>query len=110
MAYDMDLPDRLRAVLAGEDGLTEKQMFGGFAFLVNGNMAVSASSRGGLMLRVDARETDSLVLEDGVTRFEMRGRAMKGWLHVDPDSVATEEMLGRWVDVGMRYARSLPSK
>jgi TfoX/Sxy family transcriptional regulator of competence genes len=110
MTYDQDLADRLRAVLGDQDGLTEKRMFGGLAFLIHGNMAVSASSRGGLLLRVDPARTDELVREPGVRRFEMRGREMDGWLHVDADAVPTDLRLRRWVAEGVGYARSLPAK
>ena len=60
MPYDRDLADRLRLALAGEPGLAERAMFGGLAFLVDGNMAVAASSDGGLMVRVDPGETPAL--------------------------------------------------
>ncbi|MEP6816832.1 MAG: TfoX/Sxy family protein [Marmoricola sp.] len=76
MAYDGGLADRIRSVIEDRDDVAEQRMFGGLAFLVNGNMVVSASGRGGLLLRVDPDETESLVSEAGVTRFEMRGRAL----------------------------------
>lgn len=110
MAYDEALADRLREALQGERGLTEKRMFGGLAFMINGNMAVSASSKGGLLLRVDPAETDTLVKEPHVGPFEMRGRAMDGWLRIDADAVKTAKQLRRWASVGVAYARSLPSK
>ncbi|MEJ7629725.1 MAG: TfoX/Sxy family protein [Nocardioidaceae bacterium] len=110
MAYDEDLADRIRSAIRDQVGVTEKQMFGGLAFLVNGNMAVSVSGQGGLLLRVDPGETDSVVREDGVTRFEMRGRAMEGWVRVDPSAIASDRELTRWVQVGVSYAGSLPPK
>ena len=110
MAFDEDLADRIRTAIQDRDGVTEKRMFGGLAFLVNGNMAVSASGQGGLLLRVDPSETDSLVGEDGVTRSEMRGRAMEGWVRVDSSAIASDEELTRWVQVGVAYAGSLPPK
>ena len=110
MAYDEDLADRIRIAAQDADGLTEKRMFGGLAFLVNGNMAVAASGQGGLMLRVDPDQTESLVSEDGVARFEMRGREMNGWLRVDPSATTSDDDLARWVEVGMTYAASLPPK
>lgn len=109
MAYDEDLDDRIRTAIQDRDGVKEKRMFGGLAFLVDGNMAVAAS-QGGLLLRVDPSETDSLVREDGVTRSEMRGRAMRGWVRVDPSAIASDEELTRWVQVGVAYAGSLPPK
>jgi TfoX/Sxy family transcriptional regulator of competence genes len=110
MAYDEDLADRIRVLLATEHDVIEKKMFGGLAFLIGGNMSVSASGQGGLLLRCDPDETDTLVREPGVARFEMRGRAMDGWLRVEAESVETPEELERWVAVGVDYARSLPPK
>ena len=108
MAYDEDLADRIRASIPDHDGVTERQMFGGLAFLLNGNMAVAASGQDGLMVRVDPTETDSLVTENGVARFEMRGRSLNGWLLVEPSAVGSDQQLKRWVDVGLNYAGSLP--
>lgn len=110
MAYDVELADRIRAVVQDEPGLTEQRMFGGLAFLMRGNMAVAASSQGGLLLRVDPAQTELLISEPHVRRFEMRGRAMNGWLRVDADAVETDEKLRRWVGQGVDYARSLPAK
>src|SRR5664280_35273 len=107
MAYDIDLAERIRAVVQTEPGLTEKSMFGGLAFLIDGNMAVSASSRGGLLLRVDPAKTESLASEPHVGRFEMRGREMDGWLRVDAGAVEGDDDLLRWVSHGVIYARSL---
>jgi TfoX/Sxy family transcriptional regulator of competence genes len=110
MAYDEDLADRVREAMQIVDGVNEKRMFGGLAFLVGGHMAVSASGRGGLLLRCDPAETDELVTEPGVERFEMRGKEMDGWLHVDPQAIEGDEELRRWVRVGLAYAASLPPK
>ncbi len=111
MAYDEELATRVREFVQDEPGLTEKKMFGGLAFLVNGHMAVSASSKGGLLLRVDPAKTESLVREPEVGRFEMRGgREMDGWLRVDATAVETDRELRRWVRLGVGYARSLPPK
>jgi TfoX/Sxy family transcriptional regulator of competence genes len=110
MAYDEDLANRIRELVSSEPGLTEKQMFGGLAFLINGNMSVSASGRGGLLLRVDPDETDALVSKPHARRFEMRGREMDGWLRVDAEGVKTKRQLEAWVKRGVAYARSLPGK
>jgi TfoX/Sxy family transcriptional regulator of competence genes len=110
MAYDVELADRIRAVVQAEPGLTERRMFGGLAFLIQGNMAVSASSQGGLLLRVDPAEAESLVSEPRVRRVEMRGRTMDGWLRVDAEAVAADDDLRGWVSHGVRYARSLRPK
>jgi TfoX/Sxy family transcriptional regulator of competence genes len=110
VAYDEDLANRIRELLADEHGVVEKKMFGGLAFLVGGNMAVSASGQGGLLLRCDPEQTDALVEKPHADRFEMRGRAMDGWLRIDADGVRTKRELNRWVAVGVKYARSLPPK
>jgi TfoX/Sxy family transcriptional regulator of competence genes len=110
MAYDVDLSDRVREVLRGEPGLTEKRMFGGLAFLVEGHMAVAASSHGGLLLRVEPERTDEYLEAPHVGRFVMRGREMDGWLRVDGEVVVDDDALQRWVAVGVAYTRSLPPK
>ena len=109
MAYDAGLADRIRDVVQGEPDLAEKRMFGGLAFLVRGHLAVSASSRGGMLVRVDPALTESLVAAPHVRRFEMRGREMDGWLHVDDEAVRTDEQLAHWVRQGLDYVRSLPT-
>jgi hypothetical protein len=110
VAYDEILADRIRERVGGETGLTEKRMFGGLAFLINGNMAVSASSQGGLLLRVDPAQTEELVQAPHARRFEMRGREMDGWLRIDPAALGTDADLAHWVDLGVTYARTLPPK
>jgi hypothetical protein len=108
--YDVELADRIREVVQAETGLTEQRMFGGLAFLIQGNMAVAASGQGGLLLRIDPVLTESLSGEPHVGRFEMRGREMDGWLRVDPEAVGTDAELRRWVAHGVAYARALPPK
>jgi len=93
MAFDEDLAHRIRDLLAGESDLTEKRMFGGLAFLVNGHMAVTASGRGGVMVRVDPAETDRLAQRAHVGPFVMRGRPLDGWLRVDAEGVRTKRQL-----------------
>ena len=110
MAYDEDLANRIRELMAGEAGVTEKKMFGGLAFLIGGNMSVAASGQGGLMVRVDPDETEALVARPHARPFEMRGRQMDGWLRVDDDGVRTKRQLEPWVKRGVAYARSLPPK
>ena len=110
MAYDEALAERIRQLMAGERGVTEKKMFGGLSFLVEGNMSVAASGQGGLLVRVDPDESDSLLKQPGVQLMEMGGRSMAGWLRVDSDAVRTKRQLGTWVERGVAFARSLPPK
>ena len=110
MAYDEELADRIRELLGVQSGLTEKRMFGGLAFLIGGNMAVAASSQGGVLVRVDPSQSERLVATTNARLMEMRGRQMQGWLRVDPDDVRTKRQLAKWVEIGATYARSLPAK
>jgi len=110
MAYDEQLADRIRELLAGESDLTEKKMFGGLAFLIGGNMAVGASGQGGILVRVDPEQSDELVAKTSATPMEMRGRQMQGWLRVAADDLGDKRELSKWVDLGRSYARSLPPK
>jgi hypothetical protein len=75
MAYDEDLANRTRELIAGEPDVTEQRMFEGLAFLVAGNMSVAASGQGGLMVRVDPDEMDGLLAEPHAMPFETRERA-----------------------------------
>lgn len=108
MAYDEDLANGIRECLARKGGVVEKRMFGGLAFLVNGNMAVAASGRGGLLVRVG--DTDTLLRRPHVTPMVMAGREMRGWLHVDAAALRTHRQLQGWVRRGTDYARGLPPK
>ena len=110
MAYDEDLAQRIRELVADEGGITEKRMFGGLAFLVGGNMSVAASGQGGLMVRVDPKKDDDLLGKPHARPFEMRGREIQGWLRIDPEGVRTKRQLTPWVKRGVAYARSLPAK
>jgi TfoX/Sxy family transcriptional regulator of competence genes len=110
MPYDEKLAARIRDLLAGERGVTERKMFGGLAFLIRGNMAVAASGQGGILVRVDPEESDTLVATTSADPMEMRGRAMTGWLRVGAQDLRTKRELAKWVDRGVGYARSLPKK
>jgi hypothetical protein len=110
MAYDEELAERLREVLDSEASLTEKKMFGGLAFLINGNLAIAASGQGGVLVRVDPAKSDDLVDSSNAERAIMRGRPMDGWLRVASDHLRTKRQLTRWAALGAGYARSLPPK
>src|SRR5579883_557040 len=110
MAYDLDLAERIRELLGTETGITEKKMFGGLAFLVDGHMAVTASRSGGLLARVDPSESERLQARAHVEPMVMRGRPMDGWLRVDAEQLRTKRQLEPWVRRSVTYARSLPPK
>jgi TfoX N-terminal domain len=115
MAYDHELADEIRALVSGEKGVTEQRMFGGLAFLINGNMSVAASGQGGLLVRVDPEESGALVDDDLVRPMVMGGREMCGWLRVAVDTTGAVDAadagrVEQWVARGVSYARSLPAK
>ena len=110
MAYDEQLADRIRAHVEQEKGLTEKRMFGGLAFLINGRMAVAAGSKGDVMLRVDPKDTERLLQLPNASPVEMRGREMVGWLNLDANLISSEDEMAEWIQRGVSYAKSLPPK
>ncbi|MEU9515156.1 TfoX/Sxy family protein [Micromonospora sp. NPDC048169] len=110
MAYDEDLANRVRERLGPEPGVTERRMFGGLAMMLRGNMAVVVRGAGGLMVRVDPAETERALAEPGAEATLMRGREMRGWVTVSPDVCERDADLARWVERGVRFARTLPAK
>ena len=110
MAYDEELAGRVRELLADEPDLSETKMFGGLAFLINGNMSVAVSGRGGVMVRVPPDETEKLLTRDHVDPMVMAGRETRGWLRVSLEGVETKRQLQGWVSRGVDYAKSLPPK
>lgn len=110
MAFDETLADRIRSRLQDHPGISEKKMFGGLAFLINGHMAIAASSQGGIMVRVEPAQTESLVSSSAARIVEMRGHLMPGWLRLDAEAVQSEAELAKWIQTGASYASSLPPK
>lgn len=109
MAYDEQLAERIRAVLRGRDGVTEQKMFGGIAFMINGNMAVGIT-RDELMVRVGPDAHDEAVAQPHVRIMDMGNRPMRGMVTVAPPGVASDADLQRWVDAGANVAMALPPK
>lgn len=109
MAFDEGLADRIRDVVADRLDVTEKRMFGGLAFLVNGNMAVGVH-HDDLMVRLPAEEHEAALGEPGARVFDMTGRPMKGWLVVDAAALAEDDDLRRWVGRGVAFACTFPPK
>jgi TfoX/Sxy family transcriptional regulator of competence genes len=110
MAYDEHFANRVRELLAGEKGVTEKAMFGGLAFLLHGNIAVGLSGGGELMVRVGPDATDQALSRPHTRLFDMTGRPMNGWILVAPEGVKTKRQLDAWVKRGTGFARTLPAK
>jgi TfoX/Sxy family transcriptional regulator of competence genes len=109
MAVDEQLAERVRGALGGVDGLEEKRMFGGLAFLLHGNMSVGVHGED-LIVRLAPEQTEEALAEPGVRVFDMTGRPMKGWVLVGPEATASEDGLGAWVTRGLDFAESLPPK
>ncbi len=110
MGYDEAIAARFRVLVSDRTGVTEQKMFGGLAFLVGGHMAVAASGRGGIMVRVDPDDGARLLRETPAEPMEMRGRTMTGWLRVAADRIADDDALREWVERGTTYAGALPPK
>jgi TfoX N-terminal domain len=110
MSYDEDLAKRVRELVGDGGALIEKRMFGGLAFLINGNMSVAVRGRGGLLVRVGADAVDRVLRREHAETAVMRGRKMAGWVVVAPEGVATKRQLARWVDDGVAFARTLAAK
>jgi hypothetical protein len=110
MAYDEDLANRVRELLARQPGVDEKPMFGGLAFLIGGHLAVAVSSKGGLMVRVPPDDTAKLLTRAHVSPMVMAGRETRGWLRVDDAGVKTKRQLEGWIFRGVDYVCGLPPK
>jgi TfoX/Sxy family transcriptional regulator of competence genes len=108
MAYDEKLADRIRDVLAGEEGVTERKMFGGIAYMVNGNMACGIV-RDDLMLRLGAEAAEKALDRPHVRQMDFTGRPMTGMVYVGPAGVRGVA-LRNWVAKAVTFARSLPPK
>ena len=109
MAYDEKLAGRVRKVLAKRKAIAEKKVFGGVAFLLNGNMCCGLHGQE-LIVRLNPEETDQALAKPHTRIFDMTGRPMKGWILVEPAGLAREDALAKWVRVGVDYAASLPAK
>jgi TfoX/Sxy family transcriptional regulator of competence genes len=109
MAYDEDLADRVRAVLPAEEARTERQMFGGLAFMLGGHMFCGVV-KDSLMLRLGPEGADRALTEPHVRPMDFTGRPMKGMVFVDSDGLRDEGELREWVDAAAGYARGLPPK
>jgi len=109
MAFDEQLANSVRKRLGRKSGLVEKKMFGGLAFLINGNMSVGVHGNE-LIVRVAPESTDATLKEPGARVFDLTGRPMKGWLLVGGAGINDPASLTKWVRRGVDYASSLPKK
>ena len=109
MAFDERLAERIRAQLGKRSGVTEKKMFGGLAFLVNGNMCCGVHGTE-MIVRLDPAHAEEALNKPHTRVFDLSGRPMKGWILVQAEGLASEAMLARWIKLGLAYASSLPIK
>ena len=109
MAYDEKLADRIRAKLKGRRGLTEKKMFGGVGFMVNGNLACGVNKQD-MIVRLSDTDSEAALKRAHVRVFDMTGRPMKGWIVVEAPGVATDKTLQGWIDKSLAFANTLPPK
>jgi TfoX/Sxy family transcriptional regulator of competence genes len=109
MAYDEILGDRVRTVLARRRGVVEKRMFGGLAFMLNGNMSVGIVDEK-LMVRVGPKAFDEALKQKHAKPMDFTGRPMKGFIYVEAKGIRSDEDLKTWVDRGVAFAKSLPKK
>jgi TfoX/Sxy family transcriptional regulator of competence genes len=109
VAYDEGLADRVRDHLAAAPGLSEKRMFGGLAFLLDGNMTVGVHGDE-LIVRLSPEANEAALERPGARPFDITRRPMKGWVFVDPTALESDEALGDWIDEAVDFVRSLPPK
>lgn len=109
MAYNESLAQVIREVTTGTKNLVEKKMFGGIAFLLNGNMSVGVH-KDSLVVRVDKSNHEKLLAKPHVKEFDITGRTMKGWLMVLPEAHLDEKVLKQWIKKGIEFAGTLPKK
>jgi len=109
MAYDEDLADRIRAIVSDVPGISERKMFGGICFMVNGNMALGPV-RDYLMIRVGPQMYDDALADGRAREMTFTGRSMKGMVEVDAVNLEDDDVLAEWVQRGLDFAASLPPK
>lgn len=109
MAFDEGLAARVRSLLADRDDVTERKMFGGIAFMLGDRMAVGIV-RDDLMVRVGAEGYDAAVARPHARPMDFTGRPTRSMVYVAPAGTAHDADLARWVEAGVAYAGSLPSK
>jgi len=108
MPHDEKLAQRIEQLFGSDQPYTSRKMFGGLAYIIKGHMAIAASGKGGILVRVDPGKFEKLAGETNVEVAIMRGRAMRGWLRVPPEKLRTKRQLKRWFDLSMGYVETLP--
>ena len=109
MAYDEEMAYRIRAALAGQEGVTERKMFGGLAFMVNGHMCCGLA-KGDLMVRVGPEQHEEALAQPHAREMDFTGRPMKGFVYVDSAGYGSDKDLQAWIDRGLAFVTSLKPK
>ena len=109
MAYSEDLAGRVRDLLAGHEGLTEKKLFGGIAFFIQGNMCCGVT-KDDLVVRVGPEGSEAALAQPGARLMDFTGRPLRGFVYVGPDGHRSDEALEKWLERGVDFALSLPAK
>lgn len=109
MPYDKSLADRLQSLLKPRKGFSQKEMFGGVGFLLNGNMCVGVY-KAFLILRLGKEEADRALNQKHVIPFDITGRVMSGWVMVEKEGIDSEDNLRSWVEAAARFVQTLPPK
>jgi TfoX/Sxy family transcriptional regulator of competence genes len=109
MAYNEELAERIRTIVGNGPGISDRKMFGGIAFMLNGNMFCGIT-RDDLMVRVGAERFQEALASPGARPMDFTGRPMKGMVFVGPEGYGTDEQLRGWVEQTLEFARSLPAK
>jgi TfoX/Sxy family transcriptional regulator of competence genes len=109
MAYSESLAERIRGMVARRRGVTEKKMFGGVGFLLNGHMLVGVWKTS-LIVRIGPDEYDEALREPHVGEFDITGKSMKGWVMVEPEGIEDDEQLGQWIERATKFVKTLPKK
>ena len=109
MAYDEELAKRIATILAPRDGLTERKMFGGLSFMLNGHMCCGVTTSD-LMVRVGPDAFEDSLAQPHARPMDFTGRPRKGMIYVEPAGYADDKSLAAWVERGVAFATSLPPK
>ena len=109
MAFSESLAQRIRACLAGKKGVVEKKMFGGVGFLLKGNMLIGVW-KDSLIARLGPEAGEKALTEDSVRPFDITGKAMKGWVLVEPDGIESDGQLQAWIERATVFVKGLPGK
>jgi TfoX/Sxy family transcriptional regulator of competence genes len=104
------MADRVREILMDDPNISEKRMFGGMCFMLNGNMLCGPVKSGDLMLRVGKENEAEALATEGCREMDFTGKPMKGFVFVDADSIDSRQKLTKWIGMAVRYVGTLPTR